>query len=137
MLYKAIRLAQKAHEGQYDKGGTPYIMHCLTVMSGVESQDDMIVAVLHDAAEDYGPIVYEMMETLGFRRELIEGIRVLSREYGEKYFDYIQRIKDSDWARIKLIDLRHNSDISRIKNPTDYDFKRAKKYAKAMQVLEE
>jgi hypothetical protein len=141
MLDKAIKIASEAFEGDHDKGGVPYIMHCLHVMRqvkdlGVEAQ---IAAVLHDLLEDKpSEWTAEALIEEGFNRHTVSLIALLTHKDGEPYMDYIMRVSVSPIARaIKMADLRHNSDIHRMKGLRDKDFERLKKYHKAYAFLRE
>ena len=92
LLERAIKLAEKYHEGQFDKGGHPYIEHPLRVMEGVESIDEKILAVLHDVLEDCEVSRNQLIKE-GIPKYLVEKLEVLCKGKNEKYFDYIDRIK--------------------------------------------
>ena len=134
MLSKALELAAKAHAGQLDKGGNPYIMHPLRILinhCADESNDVKICAVLHDAVED-SPLTLDDLRNEGFSQEIVAAIDCLSRREGENYDDYISRILTNLLAcTVKRGDLADNMDLTRIPNPTAKDEKRLKKYQKA------
>jgi (p)ppGpp synthase/HD superfamily hydrolase len=141
MLDKAIRIAAQAFEGKYDKGGSPYILHCLNVMNAVKEygEDYMIVGVLHDLLEDtdWTP---EMLREEGFSHyDIVIPLMLLTHyDEDETYEDYIKRIRNSNHKmsiRIKMADLRHNSDIHRMKGLREKDFARLEKYHKAYAYL--
>ena len=139
MLSKAIKIAAEAFEGKYDKGGQPYILHCLHVMNAVKDygEDYMIVAVLHDLLEDtyWTPL---QLQKEGFTDEQIYALRLLTHTPKESYDTYIQRVSQNTIARtIKMADLRHNSDITRMKGLREKDFQRLEKYHKAYAYLKE
>ena len=137
MLDKAIAIAADAFVGVHDKGGTPYILHCLHVMRKVESlgNEAMIAAVLHDLLEDTNWTA-ETLIAEGFSPHTVKIIEMLTHKDGEPYDDYIARISLNPTARtIKMADLRHNSDIHRMKGLRDKDFKRLEKYHKAYATL--
>ena len=139
MLDKAIAIAAQAFEGKFDKGGKPYILHCLHVMRRVEhlGEQAMIAAVLHDLLEDR-PDTWTAKALLdaGFEQHTVSIILMLTHRSDEPYMDYIMRISVSPIARaIKMADLRHNSDIHRMKGLTEKDFKRLEKYHTAYAYL--
>lgn len=135
LLSKAIVIATKAHDGQVDKGGSPYILHPLRVMFKMSSEDLKIVAVLHDVIEDTETMLYDL-EGAGFTKEIIDAVECLTRRDNEGYMDFIKRCKGNRLALlVKLADLEDNSDISRIKNPTEKDYDRIKRYKKAINEL--
>ena len=136
LLERAIKLAKKYHEGQFDKGGHPYIEHPLRVMNGVESIDEKILAVLHDVLEDCDVSSVELIKE-GIPEYLVEKLEILCKGKNEKYFDYIDRIKDNSLTiKVKLSDLNDNMNLERLKKVTDTDLKRLEKYKKAKEILE-
>lgn len=136
LLERAIKLAQRYHEGQFDKGGHPYIEHPLRVMNGVESIDEKILAVLHDVLEDCD-VSREQLIDEGIPEYLVEKLEILCKGKNEKYFDYIDRIKFAQLAiNIKLSDLNDNMNLERLKEVTDTDMKRLERYKKAKEILE-
>lgn len=133
-LAEAITIAATAHDGQTDKAGQPYILHCLRVMLEMENDADRIVAVLHDVVEDSRD--WQMTDLFGFGPGAIEALDALTRREGEDYFEYIDRLKLVPQAvRVKLADLRDNLDPARIANPTAADIARSRKYRKARAIL--
>lgn len=136
LLETAIKLAQKYHEGQFDKGEQPYIDHPLRVMNGVESIDEKVVAVLHDVLEDCDVSKEKLIEE-GIPYYLVEKLEILCKGKNENYFDYIERIKaDSLAIKVKLSDLKDNMNLERLKEVTEKDIKRLEKYKKAKEILE-
>jgi len=137
MLDKAIAIAATAFTNVFDKGGTPYIMHCLHVMYKVRhlGVEAMIAAVLHDLIEDTTWTAEKLIET-GFNPHTVNIIVLLTHRKGESYDDYIMRISVSPIARaIKMADLRHNSDAHRLKGLRPKDHDRITKYHKAYAFL--
>ena len=138
-LAKAIRIAAEAFENKTDKGGNPYILHCLHVMNQVSylGEDAMIIAVLHDLLEDT-QWTEHMLVTEGFSQEVIDNIKCMTHSSKEDYMVYIKRIALNDNVRkIKMADLCHNSDITRMKGLTKKDFDRLEKYHIAYEYLRE
>lgn len=137
MINKALDIANKAHAGQLDKGGNPYIAHPLAVASAQTTQDGFIVALLHDVVED-SDYTFDDLRKAGFSDRVLDALQLLTHKADVPYFDYINAIKQNDLARsVKLADLAHNSDISRIKNPSQKDLQRLDKYKKAISLLKE
>jgi len=137
MLDKAIRMAAEAFEGKFDKGGHPYILHCLHVMNAVDPTDHelMIIAVLHDLIEDTPATPY-ILTNLGFSPRVVSALTLLTHEKGVEYMDYIRAIAmNEDAVVVKRADLRHNSDIMRMKGLRGKDFKRLDKYFTAYEYL--
>lgn len=126
MLNKAIQIAVKAHEGQVDKGGNPYILHSLRVMLSCNSEIERICAVLHDVVEDT-PVTFEDIREQGFSDEIVNALDCLTRHKGESYDDFIRRVlKNKIACSVKLADLADNMDLTRISSPTDKDERRIK-----------
>lgn len=148
-LYKQFRaayyLADIVHKGQIDKGGTDYICHPVMVAVYLQeklapsSQRDraMIVALLHDTLEDTA-VTAEALKSFGFGRRIIHTVKLLSRENGERYLDYLERVMQSKLARIvKIADLTDNMNLYRIRNPSQRDVNRSEFYRSCRCKLEE
>ena len=135
-LNKAIEIAATAHDGQTDKGGNPYILHPLRVMLNYcegESEAVKICAVLHDVVED-ADITLEDLRAERFSEEIISALDCLTKRGNESYDDFISRILPNETAcRVKYGDLADNMDLTRIKNPTEKDYERVKKYRAAAE----
>ena len=134
-LDRAIELAKQHHEGQTDKAGKPYIEHPLRVMNQVESEEEKIVAVLHDIVEDTD-ISLDDLRSEGFSEEVVSAVECLTKQDGENYDSYIERISFNPLAvKIKLADLEDNSNLTRLPEVTDKDLERIEKYDKALEKL--
>lgn len=135
-LAKMLVLAAQRHDGQFDKGGMPYILHPLKVMHYLRSEDEELhcIALGHDIIEDTCLTVKEGIELLAyhaFSPRVIRGIADLSKVEGEDFEQYKTRVKSNpDAVAVKLADLRHNSDIRRLKGVTPKDIARIEKYHK-------
>jgi (p)ppGpp synthase/HD superfamily hydrolase len=137
MLNKAIEIAARAHAGQVDKGGEPYILHPLRVMLTRESELERICAVLHDVVED-SDIAFDDLRKTGFSEEVITVLDCLTKRDGESYDDFINRLLANETAcHVKLADLRDNINLTRIKHPTSKDEARIKKYYRAIERISE
>jgi GTP diphosphokinase / guanosine-3',5'-bis(diphosphate) 3'-diphosphatase len=135
LLTLAIAIANQAHSGQLDKAGKPYISHPLTVMAQMDTLESKIVAVLHDAIEDSELTIADLVRQ-GFPEFITAAIAAITKLDGELYEDYILRVKSNAIARkVKIADVTHNMDISRIANPTAKDFQRLEKYKIVLQKL--
>ncbi|MCY6372639.1 GTP pyrophosphokinase [Clostridium ganghwense] len=135
LLSKAIIIATKAHEGVTDKGGHPYILHPLRVMTKMNDDISRIVAVLHDTVEDTD-ITFEYLRKEGFSEEIVNAINSVTRRENETYMEFVSRCKQNAIGKkVKLADIEDNSDITRISNPTTKDYDRLKKYEKAKREL--
>lgn len=110
---KAMSIAYKAHHGQYDVNGVPYIFHPYHVAEQMTDEITACVALLHDVVEDTSVTIEELEQD--FPEEVINALKLLTHEKGTDYFEYIYRIRENPVARtVKLADIEHNSDISRI-----------------------
>lgn len=124
------------HDGQYDKGGEPYILHPLRIMLKCKTEDERVVAVLHDVVEDTEVSLDSLRKCKFFSDSIIEAIDCLTRRKNEAYDDFIDRVKTNQLAtKIKILDLQDNMDVSRLKEVTDADQSRLNKYAVAMYKL--
>lgn len=129
ILYKTLELVLKVFDEKVDKGGLPYFNHLFKVYGGVSSYDEKIVALLHDIVEDTD-ITFNDLEKFGYDSNIIDALKILTKKKGEYYPDYIDRIINSNnkiAVSVKLSDLKHNMDITRIKNPTVNDYERISK----------
>ena len=134
---KALRLCFEAHKGQVDKSGMPYVFHPFHLAEQMKDESTTIVALLHDVIEDTEYTVEDLIE-MGFDGEVIEAIKLMTHEDGVPYMGYVKRIKTNPIARqVKLADLRHNSDITRLDRVTEKDLIRVEKYRKAIDILNE
>ncbi|WP_111452484.1 MULTISPECIES: HD domain-containing protein [unclassified Pseudomonas] len=124
-----------AHEGQADKGGTPYIPYPLNVMLRVNTLEERIVAVLHDVVEDCG-ISLDDLRKEGFSEAVLTAIESVTNVPGESYETFVERAAQNPIGRVvKLADLEENSDLSRIAQPSWEDLERVEKYRRAIGVL--
>jgi (p)ppGpp synthase/HD superfamily hydrolase len=138
-LSKMLVLATTKFDGKFDKGGAPYILHCLKVMYYLKTDDIelQIIGLGHDLVEDTD-VTYAQLREMGFTERVIIGIRAMTKVPGETNDEYMDRIKACpDAIRVKLCDLRHNSDIRRLKGVTEKDVKRIEKYHKMYLELKE
>lgn len=130
MLGRMLVLATNAHAGQFDRGGNPYILHPLKVMHYLKSDDEelMCIALGHDVVEDTGVTFKELREA-GMSERVINGIRDLTKIPGQTYEEYKMGVfSNTDAMRVKLADLRHNTDVRRLKGVTEKDLARMAKY---------
>jgi len=135
ILEKAIQIAVNAHFGQVDKAGAPYIFHPLRVMSRVSSNEERIVAVLHDVVEDTSVTFDDLVEA-GIPKHLVLVLRVLTRAHDTPYESYVSKISENPLATtVKIADLIDNMDTSRLSNITDEDLARLQKYAISLKFL--
>ncbi len=136
LINKTLAFIYNAHAGAFDKCGVPYVFHPLTVASNMDDENSTLLALLHDVVEDT-EYTFEDIKALGIPDEVIEGLKLLTHDKDEDYFSYVTKIKQNPLAtKVKLADLKHNSDLSRMEKVTDYDLERVKKYNKAKEILE-
>jgi (p)ppGpp synthase/HD superfamily hydrolase len=137
-IEKALQIAAKAHEGQKDKEGLPYILHPLRVMQRVEGEQAQIVAVLHDVIEDTA-VTADDLRQAGFSEQIIAGVLCVTHRNDETYADYVVRCKANEVARkVKLADLEDNSRLDRtILRPQRFqaDVARIRKYLLSYKFL--
>ena len=130
MLGKMLTIATNAHAGQFDRGGTPYILHPLKVMHYLKTHDEelMCMALGHDVIEDT-TVTYRDLRDAGVSERVIEGIRALTKVPGQTYEEYKEGVfANEDAMRVKMADLRHNTDIRRLKGVSEKDIARMAKY---------
>jgi (p)ppGpp synthase/HD superfamily hydrolase len=138
MLGKAIALAAQSFENSKDKGGQPYILHCLRVMNNLHTDDEelKIIAVLHDVCEDIKELGIRELQMLGFSNRVLKALDLLTHRKDVSYDDYIKAISFNNDARlVKLADLKDNSDITRLKGLRKADFDRMEKYHRSYMYL--
>ncbi len=135
LLETAIQIAVKAHTGQKEFNGHPYVMHPLRVMHRVNTDDEKIVAVLHDVIEDtkWTPA---MLARRGFPKHLLDALACVTIRNGEPYPDAIRRAASNAISRrVKLADLEDNMDIRRLPVIRPSHRKELNKYLKAYRWL--
>ena len=136
-LERAIEIAARAHAGQVDKGGAPYILHPLRLMLSVSGAEARMAAVLHDVVEDT-PITPEDLRREGFPEIVIEAVLALTKHKGETRMDAARRLAPNAVARaVKLADLRDNMDVSRLGSLTEKDRARLREYEQVKAFLEQ
>ena len=132
---KAYEIAKRAHLGQVDKAGEDYIKHPQKVASFVETDEEKAVAYLHDVIEDT-ELTLEDLHEYEFSKEVIEAVDIITKKKGEDYQSYLNSVKKNKLARaVKLADLRHNSDLTRLTKVTEKDIERKEKYQRAIDFL--
>ena len=138
MTKNALRIAYDAHKDQVDKSGLPYIFHPFHLAEQMTDEFSVCAALLHDVAEDTA-ITFEDMAVQGISSDVIAALKLLTHDDSVPYFDYVQNIKDSEnraAIAVKLADLRHNSDASRLDVVDAKTAARMEKYQKAITLLE-
>ena len=132
----ASKIAYRAHDGQTDKAGVPYIFHPIHIAEQMDSEESCVVALLHDVIED-SDITLEILSKY-FNDDIITALRVLTKKENDDYTMYIKRVKTNKLAtKVKIKDLEHNRDLRRLDEVTDKDRKRSLKYWQAIRYLED
>ena len=135
MTKKALCIAYKAHDGQVDKTGIPYIFHPFHLAESMTDENSTIVALLHDVIEDTDWTIDDL-EKEGFNEDILTALKLMTHNPAEPYMDYISRLSTCPVARqVNLADLYHNSDRTRVENPDEKMLKRWEKYDRAIQLL--
>ena len=134
---QALKLCFEAHKEQKDKSGMPYVFHPFHLAEQMTDEATTVVALLHDVVEDTDT-TFEDLEKQGFGEEIIAALKLLTHNDDTPYMDYVAKIKNNKIATaVKLADLKHNSDLSRLDTVDEKALKRKEKYEKAIKILEE
>lgn len=140
MLYtdltkKAMKIAFDAHKDQKDKSGIPYIYHPIHLAEQMEDEETTCVALLHDVVEDTN-ISFEDLRREGFPDSVLDALKLLTHDKSVPYMEYIENIMDNPIAvRVKLADLRHNSDLTRLDVVDEKARERVEKYKMPIELL--
>lgn len=141
MLYtdktkKALKLCFEAHKEQTDKSGAPYVFHPFHLAEQMDTEDTVVTALLHDVVEDT-PYTFADLAEMGFGDTVIEALKLLTHQETMDYMDYVRAIKANPIAKaVKLADLRHNADPTRVDTPDERMLERWEKYRQAIALLE-
>lgn len=130
LLGKVLVLATNSHAGQFDRGGNPYILHPMKVMHYLKSNDEELqcMALLHDVIEDT-KTTWKDLEEIGCTPRIIAAVKALTKMPGQSYDEYKEVVfANADAMKVKMADLRHNTDIRRLKGITQKDIDRLAKY---------
>ena len=136
---KALRLCFEAHKEQTDKTGMPYVFHPFHVAEQMTDEISAVCALLHDVVED-SDYTFEDLAEMGYPQEVIDVLKLLTHDSETPYLDYVKAIAVNPIAkRVKLADLAHNSDLSRMDEGEidEYAVARTEKYKKALEILSE
>lgn len=132
---KALRICFEAHKNQVDKSGMPYVYHPFHLAEQMEDEYSVCVALLHDVVEDTDYTLTDLIEA-GFPTPVTDAIALMTHDDAVPYIDYVKKLRDDPIARaVKLADLRHNSDLSRLDVIDDRALERAEKYKEAIMLL--
>ncbi len=133
---KAMKLCFEAHRDQVDKAGMPYVFHPFHLAEQMEDEVTTVVALLHDVVEDTDHTIEDIRD-MGFGDEVVDALSLLTHTPDVPYMDYVMQIKNNPIARaVKLADLTHNSDLTRLDEVDEYALARNEKYKKAKELLE-
>lgn len=133
---KAMKICFNAHVNQVDKTGIPYVFHPFHLAEQMDTEDSVCVALLHDVVEDTN-ITFEDLINEGFNSEIIAALRLLTHLDDTPYMEYVREIKTNPLARkVKLADLKHNSDLSRLDLTVDKIPPKLELYKEAIKYLE-
>ena len=136
MTKKALKLCFDAHRDQLDKSGMPYVFHPFHLAEQMDSEASVILALLHDVVEDT-PTTQEDLRRMGFPENVLEALALLTHDEAMPYMEYVALIAQNPLARqVKLADLRHNSDLSRLDTVDERALARREKYLRAIALLE-
>lgn len=134
-VLKAVKIAFAAHAGQYDQAGYPYFLHPYHLAEQMTDEDSTVVALLHDVIEDTD-VTLEDLRLEGFSESILVALTLLTHKKGVPYLDYVDKIKDNPLARrVKIADLRHNTDTTRGADTPHFKKKREECYYPALEVL--
>ncbi len=134
---KALKLCFEAHKDQLDKSGMPYVFHPFHLAEQMKTEETTVVALLHDVVEDTDYTLDDLYK-MDFDKTIIEAIKLLTHDDHTEYMDYVRAIKNNPIAKaVKLADLTHNSDLTRLDEITDKALERREKYLTAIKLLNE
>ena len=132
---KALKLCFDTHKDQVDKSGMPYVFHPFHLAEQMDDEMSTVCALLHDVVED-SEMTFDGLSDMGFPSEVIEVLRLLTHEDEVPYMDYVKNISLNPIAKkVKIADLLHNSDVSRLDFVDEYAVKRNQKYQEALRIL--
>lgn len=131
----AMQISFDAHKDCKDRGGAPYIFHPMHIAEQMQTEEEICVALLHDVIED-SDITAEQLADAGFSSDVVTAVVLLTHSADEPYFAYIERIKGCPLAKkVKIADLRHNLDTTRLKWQNESVYERLGKYRQALAML--
>ena len=132
---KAMRLCYEAHRDQTDKSGVPYVFHPIHLAEQMRDEDTTVTALLHDVIEDT-VYTFDDLVKMGFSENVITALKLLTHDKSVPYMEYVAKIKENPVAKaVKLADLAHNSDLSRLNSVDDKARSRIQKYEAAKKLL--
>lgn len=133
---KILPFIFEVHKNQFDKGGSPYVLHPIAVALMCDSESEKVVALLHDVIEDSNYTLEDLRSRFPLSLTEQRALKVLTRDKSMPYRDYIRRIAFYPLAiKVKKADLLHNMDLTRLQSVSQKDQERNKKYKKAYDYL--
>lgn len=137
MTKMAMKLCFETHKDQLDKTGLPYVFHPFHLAEQMDDEISTVCALLHDVVED-SDITFEDLAKMGFSGEIIDVLKLLTHSDDTPYMDYVREIKKNPTAtKVKIADLKHNSDTTRLDVVDEWAIKRNEKYTEALRILTE
>lgn len=131
---KALKISFNAHKDQLDKSGMPYVYHPFHLAEQMDDEYSTCVALLHDVVEDTDTTIDDLAKI--FPKEVTDAIALMTHDDSVPYLDYVRTIKSNPIAsKVKLADLKHNSDLTRLDTVDDKALERVEKYKKAINIL--
>ena len=132
---KALKFCFEAHKDQQDKSGLPYVFHPFHLAEQMDTEETVCVALLHDVVEDTDYTLEDLI-AMGFPKPVTDALALMTHDENVPYLDYVAKLKDNPVARqVKLADLKHNSDLTRLDRIDEKALERVEKYRKAMELL--
>lgn len=132
---KALKLCFEAHKEQVDKTGLPYVFHPFHLAEQMDDEISTVCALLHDVVEDTDTTFENLLE-MGFPNEVVDVIKLLTHEESVPYMEYVRKISENPIAtKVKIADLRHNSDNTRLSVIDEWAERRCQKYKQALDIL--
>lgn len=132
---KALKISFEAHKNQTDKSGMPYVYHPFHLAEQMDDENSVCVALLHDVVEDTDLTLADLIQA-GFPEEVTDALALMTHDDLTPYMDYVERLSHNPIAaKVKLADLAHNSDLTRLDVVREKDRERVLKYHRAMKLL--
>ena len=134
---KALHISFEAHKNQTDKSGMPYVYHPFHLAEQMDDENSVCVALLHDVVEDTDLTLADLIQA-GFPEEVTDALALMTHDDLTPYMDYVERLSHNPIAaKVKLADLAHNSDLTRLDVVREKDRERVLKYHRAMELLKQ
>lgn len=132
---RALKISFEAHKNQTDKSGMPYVYHPFHLAEQMDDENSVCVALLHDVVEDTDLTLADLIQA-GFPEEVTDALALMTHDDLTPYMEYVERLSHNPIAaKVKLADLAHNSDLTRLDVVREKDRERVLKYHRAMELL--